>query len=113
MPAARDDYMFRLVTQVNITLQYLREKLKDETAVIDVPGEVRAAVSLLLGPQRALLERLDHSSARQIVGNAEVVRTWSALMMLEADAEDQLGNQAVAATLRTRAVALSPQPSAN
>ena len=113
MPAARDDYLFRLVTQVNVTLQYLREKLKNEIDVREIPAETRAAVALLLGPQRTLLERLDPISARQIVGNADVVKTWTALLLLEADAEKELGNDGAAAILRARAVALSAQQLAN
>lgn len=108
MPAARDDYLMRLLTQAAAALRRLRERLADGGAAEDVIRDASAAISALLGPQRPLLERLDPASAAQIAGSPDTVRAWSGLLMLQADGEDALGHQAAAQRLRARARALTP-----
>ncbi|MES2521149.1 MAG: hypothetical protein V4617_00530 [Gemmatimonadota bacterium] len=108
MPAARDDYLLRLITQAAAALRRLREKLGGGTAD-EVVREAGAAIGALLGPQRDLLERLDAASARSIVGNPDTVRAWSELLVLQADAELLRGQRESAERLRARARALSPE----
>jgi hypothetical protein len=108
MPAARDDYLLRMITQAAATMRRLREKLLGGGPPGDVLRDAGAAIAELLGPQQMLLERLDAGSARQIVGNPDTVRAWSALLLLQADAEDARGNSTASQRLRTRARALTP-----
>ena len=108
MPAARDDYLVRLITQAAAAMRRLREKLIGGGAPGDVSHDAGAAIGELLGPQRMLLERLDAASARQIVGNPDTVRAWSGLLLLQADAEDARGDAAASQRLRSRARALTP-----
>lgn len=108
MPAARDDFLLRLIAQAAEALRGLREKLSGGGAADEVARDASAAIGALLGPQRTLLERLDPASARHIVGNADTVRAWSALLVLQADAVQTLGQQASAERLRMRARALTP-----
>jgi hypothetical protein len=108
MPAARDDYLLRLITQAAAAIRRQREKLEGGDAADEVVREVAAAIAQLLGPQQLLLERLDPASARQIVGNPDTVRAWSALLQLQADAEEALGDLASSRRLRSRALALTP-----
>jgi len=107
MPAARDDYLLRLITQAAAALRRLREKLEGGASASEVAHQAGAAIGELLGPQRALLERLDTASAAQIVGNADTVRAWSSLIELQADAEDALGHSAASQRLRSRARSLT------
>ena len=110
MPAARDDYLMRMITQAAAAMRRLREKLIGGGAADEVLRESGDAIGELLGPQRPLLERLDVASAAQIVGNPDTVRAWSSLLLLQADAEDALGHAAAAQRLRQRARALTPDP---
>ncbi len=105
MPAARDDYLLRLITQAAAALRRLREKLGHGSAD-EVVREAGAAIGQLLGPQRMLLEMLDAASAARSLGNPDTVRAWSELLVLQADAETLRGNEAVAARLKARAAAL-------
>src|SRR5689334_13274280 len=105
MPAARDDYLLRLITQAAAALRRLREKLDHGTAD-EVVRDAGAAIGELLGPQRMLLEMLDATSAARSLGNPDTVRAWSELLMLQADAESLRGNEPAAARLRARATAL-------
>ncbi|HYW30336.1 MAG TPA: hypothetical protein VE869_02435 [Gemmatimonas sp.] len=107
MPAARDDFLLRLITQAAAALRRLRERLGGGTAD-EVMRDAGTAIGALLGPQRELLERLDATSARSIVGNPDTVRAWSALLVLQADAELLRGQPASSERLRARARALFP-----
>ena len=108
MPAARDDYLLRLITQAAAAMRRLRDKLLGGGAPEEVSRDAGSAIGELLGPQRMLLERLDAASARQIVGNPDTVRAWSSLLLLQADAEALRGNASEAARLAARARALTP-----
>lgn len=105
MPAARDDYLLRLITQAAAALRRLREQL-GHGSPDEVVREAGAAIGELLGPQRMLLEMLDAASAARSLGNPDTVRAWSELLMLQADAEAVRGNESAATRLRTRAAAL-------
>lgn len=105
MPAARDDYLLRMIAQAAAALRRLREKLGHGTED-EVVREAGAAIGQLLGPQRGLLEMLDAASAARSVGNPDTVRAWSELLMLQADAESLRGNEPAATRLRARATAL-------
>ena len=108
MPAARDDYLLRLITQAAAAIRRLREKLVGEGSADEVLRDAGAAIGELLGPQRGLLERLDPASAASIAGNADTVRAWSSLLLLQSDAEALRGNKAEASRLLARARALTP-----
>ncbi len=105
MPAARDDYLLRLITQAAAALRRLRVKLGDGSAD-EVAREASAAIGELLGPQRMLLEMLDAASASRSLGNPDTVRAWSDLLMLQADAESARGNESAATRFKARAAAL-------
>ena len=108
MPAARDDYLLRLITQAAAAMRRLRELLVGGGSAEEVVRDAGAAISALLGPQRSLLERLDAASAASIVGNADTVRAWSSLLLLQSEAEAIRGNTAEANRLSARARALTP-----
>jgi hypothetical protein len=113
MPAARDDYLVRLITQAAAAIRRLREKLSGGGIPGEVARDAGTAIGELLGPQRMLLERLDAVSARQIAGNPDTVRAWSDLLLLQADAEEAGGDAAAAQRLRRRARALTPDTPAS
>ena len=108
MPAARDDYLLRMITQAAAAMRRLREKLLGGESADEVVRDASAAIGALLGPQRSLLERLDPASASGIVGNADTVRAWSSLLLLQSEAESRRGNAAEATRLAARARALTP-----
>jgi len=107
MPAARDDYLLRLITQAAAALRRLRGKLAGGGATEEIVRDAGAAIGELLGPQRSVLDRLDAASAAQIVGNDDTIRAWSELLILQADAEAARGNSAVEQRLRQRAHSLA------
>lgn len=108
MPAARDDYLLRLIAQAAAAMRRLRELLVGGGSAEEVVRDAGAAIGTLLGPQGPLLERLDASSAAIIVGNADTVRAWSSLLLLQSEAESMRGNEAEARRLAARARALTP-----
>ena len=64
------------------------------------------AIGTLLGPQRAMLERLDAWSAANLLGDPERVMVWSDLLRLQADILEASGESARSASIRQRAEAL-------
>jgi hypothetical protein len=106
MPAARDDYLIRLITQAAAVLRRLRERLRGGGAPEEVAREARDAVGELFGPQAGLLAMLDPASAAALVGDAERVAVWAGLLRVEAEAVRQSGDPARAAALDARANAL-------
>jgi len=106
MPAARDDYLIRLITQAAAALRRLRERLRAGGAPEEVAREARDAVGELFGPQAGLLAMLDPASAAALVGDAERVAVWAGLLRVEADALRQSGKPERAAALEARAGAL-------
>ncbi len=106
MPAARDDYLLRLIQQAAAALRHLRTRLGSGEPADDVSRDADAAIGSLLGPQRAMLERLDAWSAANLLGDAERVIAWSDLVTLQADLREVSGDSAGSSALRQRADAL-------
>lgn len=106
MPAARDDYLLRLIQEAAAALRRLRTRLGGGDPADDVSRDADAAIGTLLGPQRAVLERLDAWSAANLLGDAERVMVWSDLVALQADLREVAGDAAGSSALRQRANAL-------
>ena len=106
MPAARDDYLLRLIQQAAAALRHLRTRLGGGAAAEEVSRDADAAIGTLLGPQRATLERLDAWSAANLLGDADRVEVWSDLIALQADLLEVTGDSAGSSALRQRADAL-------
>src|SRR5687768_3175107 len=106
MPASREDYLIRMIQQLGEVLRRLRARLTGEPAaddVAEVEREAGAAIGTLLGPRAPLLQQLDATSAVRIVGDAERVGVWIALMRVQADAQRMTGRVDAADRLVARA----------
>ena len=106
MPAARDDYLLRLIQQAAAALRHLRTRLGGGASAEEVSRDADEAIGTLLGPQRAMLERLDAWSAANLLGDADRVLVWSDLVALQADLREVNGDSEGSAALRARADAL-------
>lgn len=106
MPAARDDYLLRMIQQVAAALRQLRQRVTDGAEPDDIARDAGAAIGELLGPQRAMLEMLDPRSAAALVGDKDKLELWVALMRLQADAARSSGKARTAERLSARAAAL-------
>ena len=109
MPAAREDYLIRLIQQLGVVLRRLRERLTGAPSVADaadVEREAGGAIATLLGPQAGLLDRLDPTSAARLLGDAERVALWIALLRVQSDAQRAAGRADAADRASARAVAL-------
>ena len=109
MPAERDDYLLRLVTQAAAALRRLRERLRGGSPRRELADEARTAAAELLGSQAALIAILDAPSATKMVGDPERVRVWVGLLRVEAEAIRELGETARADWLDARASALESE----
>ncbi len=107
MPAARDDYIMRMIQQAAAAIRRFRARLGSGDAVEDVKREAGEAIATLLGPQRAMLERLDGWSAANLLGDPERAYLWGELVRLQADLERAAGHDTLADTLDARAAALA------
>lgn len=103
MPAARDDYLLRLIQQAAEALRNLRTRLGGGAPPEEMSREADEAIGTLLGPQRATLERLDAWSAANLLGDADRVVAWSDLVALQADIREVSGDAEGSAALRRRA----------
>ena len=112
MAGARDDYLLRLIQEAAAALRRLRARLGAGDSAKEVSRDADAAIGTLLGPQRAMLERLDAWSAANLLGDPERVLVWSELMKLQADMLDASGDPR-GTLVRQRAVALSGHVPAN
>ena len=106
MASARDDYLLRLIQEAAAALRRLRTRLGGGDSAEEVNRDADAAIGTLLGPQRAMLERLDAWSAANLLGDAERVMVWSDLLQLQADIMEASGDSARSASIRQRAGAL-------
>lgn len=106
MPAARDDYLMRMIQQVAAALRRLRSRVDDGAPAEEISRETRAAIGQLLGPQQLIFERLDARSAAALLGDPERVRLWSDLLTVDADSLERAGRIAQAHPVRARAAAL-------
>lgn len=89
MPSAREDYLIRMIQQLGEVLRRLRQRLTGQVDASDaaaIDGEAGAAIATLLGPQGALLQQLDAASAVRLVGDADRLALWIALLRVQADA---------------------------
>ena len=111
MPAAREDYLIRLIQQLGEVLRRLRQRLTgkvDATDAVEIDREAGTAIATLLGPQAPLLQQLDAASAVRLVGDADRVALWITLLRVQADARraDQRRTDDSADRLSARAAAL-------
>ena len=106
MPAARDDYLIRLITQAAAVLRRLRERLVGGASGEEVAREAGTAIGELLGTQAGILGMLDATSAAKLLGDSERVAVWAGLLRVEADALRQSGAVARATALEARAASL-------
>ncbi|MEP6765278.1 MAG: hypothetical protein ABJB66_13255 [Gemmatimonadaceae bacterium] len=102
MPA-RDDYFMRMIQQVAATLRRLREKLEGGAPGDEVMRDANAAIVELLGTQRSMLEMLDANSAAALIGDADKLDLWIALLKFQSEVAEPVK----AARLLARANALS------
>ena len=89
MPSAREDYLIRMIQQLGEVLRRLRQRLTgqvDPRDAAEVDGQAGAAIATLLGPQAPQLQQLAPASAVRIVGDADRVGLWIALLRVQADA---------------------------
>lgn len=107
MPAARDDYLLRLIQEAAAALRRFRSRLGGGESPDEVSRDAGVAIGTLLGPQRPLLERLDGWSAANLLGDPERVQLWSELLLLQSDAERVMGRTAKADALKARSVELA------
>lgn len=109
MPAAREDYLIRLIQQLGEVLRRLRGRLAGAPAggeVAEIHREAGAAITSLLGPQAMLVQQLDASSAVRIIGDAERVALWTGFLRVQADAQRASGRADAAERQTARAAAL-------
>ena len=107
MPAARDDYLLRLIQEAAAALRRFRSQLGGGEAPDEVSRDAGVAIGTLLGPQRALLERLDGWSAANLLGDPERVQLWSELLLLQSDAVRVSGRITNADALEARSAELA------
>jgi hypothetical protein len=111
MPSAREDYLIRMIQQLGEVLRRLRQRLTGHVEANDaaaVDREAGAAIATLLGPQAPLLQQLDPASAVRLIGDADRIALWIALLRVQADARhaDHHRGDDSADRLITRAAAL-------
>ncbi len=106
MPAAREDYLLRMIQQAAAALRRLRERLTGGDSAEDVVTDTQAAIGQLLGARGELFERLDPRSAAQLLGDPERVRLWADLLAVRADALAAAGKGQEASHLHVRSTAL-------
>lgn len=103
----QEDYLLRLIEEAAAAIRMLKHKLAGTT---DSPESVREqaalAIGMLLGERSTMLSRLDPMSAAHLVGHAEHVALWTALLDVESSAAERCGDVPFARSLRDRAAAL-------
>ncbi len=107
MPAARDDYLLRQIQMAAAALRRLIARVGDGESFDTVHVDIAAEIASLLGPHRALLERLDARSAAHLLGDPERVQLWAQLLALQAESQRLAGRGTVADALAARANALA------
>ncbi len=109
MPAAREDYLIRLIQQLGEVLRRLRARLVgkvDAGDAAEVEREAGQAIVALLGPQAPLLRQLDPASAVRLVADVDRVALWVQFLRVQADAQRAAGRADAADRLTARAGAL-------
>ena len=103
----QEDYLIRLIKQAADALRLLRHRLMGTANTAEgVRAGAEAAIGALLGPRASLIEKLDATSAAQLVGHPDLVDLWAALLEVEGEAASRSGDEAGAAALRHRMLAL-------
>jgi len=104
-PSARDDYILR---QAQALAQILARivGLRLDGNPVDEKAGLEEAYTMLLGPQSALIRRVDASTAAKLIGSTEKTLTFAALIEEEAEQE---GDESRKAALRARAAELRRQ----
>lgn len=106
MPGARDDYLLRMIQQVAAALRRLRARMEGGALPDEIARDAGAAIGELLGPQRALLEMLDPKSAAALVGDADRLDLWVALIRMQSTAASNAKDESKGSRLTARADAL-------
>jgi hypothetical protein len=106
MPAARDDYLLRLITQAAAAIRRFRERLRGSANADEIVRDAGAAIGELLGPQRSMLDLLDARSAASLLGKDDRVRYWIDLLRIQAEAHRAAGHDEQAVPLEAKAAAL-------
>jgi hypothetical protein len=103
----QEDYLLRVIRQAGDVLRLLRERLlRGAHAPEVVRQQAGHAIEGVLGAQAGLLARVDPATAVKLVGDAQRVALWSALLDVEADAIAAGGDTEQAARRHARAAAL-------
>src|SRR5690242_7119660 len=96
MQSAREDYLLRMMQQVNASLRRLRERLMggdgDDAELAAIAREAAEAIVTLLGPQAPLLQHIDATSAVALVAAADRVEAWVGLLDVQATATERRGD---------------------
>ncbi|HYC53216.1 MAG TPA: hypothetical protein VEB19_19085 [Gemmatimonadaceae bacterium] len=100
------DYIMRMIAAAAATVARLRERLTGGAEPTEIVDEVRAAQTALLGPETLLLRALDPASAAHAIGDADRLRAWAELLVLEAEALRKAGRIPEADAVAQRASAL-------
>ncbi len=99
----QEDYLIRMIKQAADALRLLRHRLMGTANTAEgVRAGAEAAIGALLGPRASLIEKLDATSAVQLVGHPDLVDLWAALLEVEADAASREGDDAGTLALRKR-----------
>lgn len=109
MPAAREDYLIRLIQQLGEALRRLKARLSGKLEsgdAAEVDREAGSAIASLLGPHATLVRQLDAASAVRLVGDPGRVALWVEFLRLQADAQRLDGRGDSATRLEARAQAL-------
>lgn len=104
-PSARDDYILRqaqALAQILARIVGLRLDGNPEEA----KAGLEEAYTMLLGPQSALIRRVDPSTAAKLIGSSEKALSFAALIEEEAEQE---GDESRKAALRARAAEVKRQ----
>ena len=99
----QEDYLIRMIKQAADALRLLRHRLMGTANTAEgVQAGAEAAIGALLGPRASLIEKLDATSAAQLVGHPDMVDLWADLLEVEADAVSRGGDEATSVALRKR-----------
>lgn len=109
MLRSEKDYILRMIAAAAAAVARLRERLTGGAQPAEIVAEARAAQGELLGPEIALLRALDPASAAHAVGDADRLRAWADLLLIEAEALRKAGRVAEADVLAQRANAIAPE----
>ncbi|MEO7454881.1 MAG: hypothetical protein ABIY52_01370 [Gemmatimonadaceae bacterium] len=98
-----EDYLLRVIKQAADAIRLLRHRLMGTTSSIDgVRAGAATAIGALLGPRASLIDKLDASSAAQLVGHPDTVDLWADLLEVDAEAAERDGDVSGAALERQR-----------